>query len=273
MKITLAMGTALLLTALSAQAQETALPLWEVGLAAGLAATPSYPASAERASRALMLPYLVYRGKVLRADRDGVGARLLYSRDVEFDIGLAASLPSRATDSIARQGMDDLGTLIEVGPRLKWTLARPAQHSQLKIELPLRAVFEFNSGVKRQGLVFEPELKYETHDASDDWRLNASASLVLGDQSLNNFFYAVRPEFATAARAAYDARAGLIAKRLSLSTSKKLNPDLRLFGFVRFESYAGAANEGSPLYLKSSATSVGMALTWTLGRSERLAQD
>ena len=273
MKITLAVGAGLLLTALTAQAQETALPLWEVGLAGGLATTPSYPASAERSSRALALPYLVYRGEVLRADREGVGARLLYTRDLEFDIGLAASLPSRSIDSTARMDMPDLGTLIEVGPRLKWTLARPAPGSHLQIELPLRAVLEFNSGVKRQGWVFEPELKYETHDAADDLRMNASASLVLGDRSLNNYFYAVAPEYSTALRTAYEAQAGLIATRLSLSGSKKLNSDLRLFGFVRFESYAGAANQGSPLYRQSSGTSAGLAFAWTLGRSGRLAHD
>lgn len=273
MKITLAIGAGLLLTALTAQAQETALPLWEVGLAGGFAATPSYPAAAERTSRALALPYLVYRGEVLRADREGVGARLIYTRDVEFDIGLAASLPSRSTDSPARTGMPDLGTLIEVGPRLKWIVARPAPGSRLQIELPLRAVLEFNSGVKRQGLVFEPELKYEKHDANDDLRLNASASLVLGDRSLNSYFYGVTPEYSTTLRPAYEAQAGLIATRLSLSGSKKLNPDIRLFGFVRFESYAGAANLNSPLYRQSTGTSVGLAFAWTLGRSERLAHE
>ena len=273
MKTWLAIGTGLLLTALTAKAQEAALPLWEVGLLGGLAATPSYPASAERASRALVLPFLVYRGEILRADREGVGARLVHTRDVEFDVGLAASLPSNSTDSAARQGMPDLGTLIEVGPRLKWIVTRPAPGSRVQIELPLRAVLEFNSGVQRQGLVLEPQLKSETHDVDDDLRMNASASLVFGDRSLNNFFYSVKPEFATTLRPAYEAQAGLISTRLSLSTSKKLNKDIRVFGFLRFESYAGAANQGSPLYRQSSGTSVGLAATWTLGRSDRSAHD
>lgn len=273
MKNTFAIGTILLLTVLNAQGQEASLPLWEVGLLGGLAATPSYPASAERASRGLVLPFLVYRGKVLRADREGVGARLLHMRDVEFDVGMAASLPSNSTDSVARQGMPDLGTLIEVGPRLKWTLTRPAPSSRVLVELPLRAVLEFNSGVKRRGLVFEPQLKYETHDINDDLKMSASAGLVLGDRSLNNFFYAVAPEFATTLRPAYDAQAGLIATRLTLSTSKKLNKDIRVFGLLRFESYAGAANQSSPLYRQSSGTSVGLAATWTLGRSDRSAYD
>jgi hypothetical protein len=56
-----------------------------------------------------------------------------------------------------------------------------------------------------------------------------------------------------------------------LSTSKDLNADVRVFGFVRLESYAGAANQRSPLHRQSSGASVGLALAWTLGRSERSA--
>ncbi len=79
------------------------------------------------------------------------------------------------------------------------------------------------------------------------------------------------PQFSTLSRAAYDAQAGLIASRLSLGSSRHVGPDLRLFGFVRFESYAGAANQASALHQHSGAASVGLAVAWTLGRSESRA--
>ena len=62
----LAAGTIALAPALAA---EPALPLWEAGVFGGTAATPAYPGSSERSTRTLALPYLIYRGKVLRADR------------------------------------------------------------------------------------------------------------------------------------------------------------------------------------------------------------
>ncbi len=273
MKISLAIGLGLLSTSIIAQAQDPTPPLWEAGLLGGFASTPSYPAATDRATRAIVLPYLIYRGEVLRADRDGIGARVVHTDDVEFDIGFAASLPSRATDNAARIGMTDLGTLLEFGPRLKWTLARPSAASRLRVELPLRGVLEFNSGVNAQGVVFEPELIYETRDVAAGWGFSASGSLVWGDRRLNNFFYGVAPQFSTALRPTYEAQAGLIASRLSLSTSRHFGDDLRLFAFVRFESYAGAANQGSPLHLQSSGSSLGLALAWTLGRSEQRAQN
>ena len=79
-----------------------ALPLWEAGVFGGTAVTPSYPGSSERSTRTLALPYLIYRGKVLRADRSGVGARLLNTDKTELDVGLALSLPAQVRATCRR---------------------------------------------------------------------------------------------------------------------------------------------------------------------------
>jgi outer membrane scaffolding protein for murein synthesis (MipA/OmpV family) len=257
----------------AAFAQETGLPLWEAGLVAGGVSTPAYPASSDRSSRALALPFLIYRGEVLRSDRSGIGARLAHTDDYEFDVGFSASLPASSNDVAARQNMPDLGTLLEFGPRMKVTLARPSAGSRVRLIVPVRSVLEFNSGVRGQGVAFEPELAYETRDLSDGWSLSANASLVWGDSQLNQYLYGVSPAYATAARPAYEAQSGLIASRLGLGASTQLGKDVRILGFVRYENYAGSANRNSPLFLQSSGTSYGLWLTWTLGRSEARARD
>jgi len=262
--------------ALGAHAQSEgdgkSLPLWEMGVFAGGVTTPAYPASVERNNRGLVLPVLVYRGEIFRAERGNVGARLVHTEDTEFDIGFAASIPASSNDIAARQGMPDLGTLVEFGPRLKTVLARPNAHSVVRFELPLRSVIEVQGGLRSQGLALEPELTWETRVPASAWRLSTSASLVFGDQRLNRYFYGVPADMATSARPAYDAQAGLIASRLTVSASQGLGPDVRVFGFVRVESYAGSANAGSPLYLRSTGTSAGLGLNWTLGRSEDRAR-
>lgn len=271
MKSNLALGTAILLTVSVAQAQEASAPLWEIGLIGGFAATPTYPAANERTQRAMALPFLIYRGEVLRADRDGLNARVLRNSDLELDIGFSASLPSRASDSVVRQGMADIGTLLELGPRLKWTFARPSSDSRMQLQLPLRAVLELKDGISAQGLIFEPELNFEKRNVGAGWSLGASVGTVFGDHKRNDFFYGVPTQYSNTTRPAYEARAGLISSRLSFSTSKHLGTDWRLFGFVRFENYSGTANQTSPLHLQTNAASVGLALAWTLGRSERRA--
>ena len=273
MKFSTLTSAVLLASTLTAQAQDRNLPMWEVGVVGGILTMPAYPASTERTSRALILPFVLYRGEVLRIDRGTISARVVHAQDYEFDIGFAASLPASSNDIAARSGMPDLGTLVEFGPRLKMVMARPTQGSQVRFELPVRAVLEINQGVRSQGMTVEPELIYETRDLSADWRWSASGSLVWGDRQLNNYFYGVTPEFATPTRSAYEAQAGLIATRLGLSAAKSLTPDVRLYGFVRYERYDNGANRASPLYLQDHGTSVGIGLTWTLSRSERRAAD
>lgn len=264
--VALAMGVSTL-----AHAQTAPLPLWELGAFAGAATTPAYPGSADRASRNLVLPIFVYRGEVFRAERGNVGARLFSSDSAELDVGFAASLPATSDDLTARKGMSDLGTLVEFGPRVKFTLARPAPGTRVQLELPLRAVLEFNNGVRQQGYAFEPELGLEMRDVGAGWSLSATASLVFGDKDLNTYFYGVSAPYATAARPVFDAQSGLITTRLGLSMAKSLTPDLRFFGFVRHELMDGAANKASPLFQQTTGTSVGVGLLWTLARSEKHA--
>lgn len=46
---------------------------------------------------------------VAAALRNGVGARLVHTRDYDFDVGFAASLPLSSSDIAVRRGMPDLG--------------------------------------------------------------------------------------------------------------------------------------------------------------------
>ena len=243
------------------------LPLWEVGLFGGAASTPAYPGSEDRSSRALVLPMVIYRGKVLRADRSGIGARLINTERVELDLGFALSLPARSDDVAARAGMPDLRSLLEFGPRLKVLLAEPTATSRVRLELPLRVPIELKSGFRRQGLVFEPRVVFEAGDGTGKWQADANVGAVFGNARLHQYFYGVEPRYATATRPAYEASGGLLMTRLGLSLSRRLSPDWRVFGFTRYDNYSHASNRESPLFLRNSGLSVGAGFTWTIHRS------
>ncbi|WP_426173333.1 MipA/OmpV family protein [Massilia sp. TWR1-2-2] len=257
---------------LPAAAQQTTLPLWEAGVGGVAASTPAYPGADSRSGRVLAVPFFIYRGEVLRADGSGIGARLVRTDRIEFDVGFAASLPARSDSGAARAGMPNLGFLGEFGPRVKVFLTNPTPTSRLRLDLPLRAVMEFRDGVRRQGTTFEPRLVVETRQPGSPWSYDANLGLVVGDSRINRYFYEVAPQYATATRPAYQADAGLMLVRLGLSTSYKFNDDVRLFGFVRLESYAGAANRDSPLMKKDNDASAGVGFSWTLGRSRTAAR-
>jgi len=249
------------------------LPLWEAGVIGGVVGTPAYPGAAERSSRFIPFPYLIYRGRILRSDQDGIGARLLKSDRVEFDLGFAASLPARSDDIAARRGMPNLGPLGEFGPRVRFKLTRPAPEGQLWFDLPLRAVLEARGGIRKRGWIAEPRLLWEIKGPDDRWNADLHVAAALGDRAINRYFYEVAPIYATPDRAAYAADAGLIEWRLGASGSWKIGRDLRLYAYTRYENFAAAANTGSPLHLRGHGFAGGIGLSWVLARASIAAHD
>jgi outer membrane scaffolding protein for murein synthesis (MipA/OmpV family) len=169
--------------------------------------------------------------------------------------------------------MPDLGTLVEFGPRVKWRLAQIDRDTRLRLEVPLRTVIEARGGLRGQGWTLEPRLVVEKRPAGGLWTAEAHLGAVFGNDKINRYFYEVRPEFATPDRPAYNAGSGLMMVRTGLFATRRLNEDVRLFGFVRYESYAGAANRDSPLMKRATGASAGLGFAWTLGRSTARAHD
>ena len=265
-------GLSLLLGATAWAQSSNNLPLWELGAVAVGVSQQAYPGSAERVQQALALPFFIYRGEVLRLDGGNAGLRAFKTPTWELDIGASGSLGSRASDTVARKGMADLGTLVEFGPRLRWNISRPKPADQWRLDLPLRGVFDLNSALAQRGLAFEPELSF-SHRSREGTSYSASVSGVWADQSMQSMFYSVAPTEVTATRSAYTAQAGLLSLRLAGSVSHLINPDLRLFFYGRVDSVNGAANQASPLVQQNTGASMGLVLSYTWKQSEARASD
>jgi MipA family protein len=248
------------------------LPLWEVGGAAIGVSQQAYPGADEQVKRAIALPYFIYRGEVLRADRETAGLRAFKTPEFEVDVAVAGTFGTRGDGIDARRGMRELGTLVELGPRLRWNLGAAPGGGRWRAEFPLRAVFDLSDGAANRGLSFEPELVFE-RQTRGGLRYSTSISAIVADTRLARTFYEVAPSEATDLRPAYAARSGLVAWRLSASASHGWGPDWRVFGFVRVDSVAGAANEASPLVRRTTGATAGLGLAYTWLRSERRASD
>lgn len=247
------------------------LPLWEVGVGAFGASQQAYPGASEHVRRGLALPFVAYRGKYLRADRETLGVRAIDRPRYEVDIGFAGNFGTPANDSEARRGMPELGTMVEFGPRLKWHFGPVNGGDRLRAEFALRGVFDLDDRFRNKGAAFEPRLVWERDQGP--WRYGASAGALFGDRKLANTFYGVAPADATPDRPAYSAEAGLIALRFGANVSREMTSDLRLFLFGRIDSVAGAANRASPLVKRTVGASIGVGLTYTFARSSQRAND
>lgn len=190
----------------------------------------------------------------------------------ELDVGLAGAFGSENQSIDARQGMRKLGTLVELGPRLKWNLGAGPAGGRLSAEFPARAVLDLSDEAAHRGWSLEPKLTYSNRTAGG-WRYSTSVSAIVADTRLAQTFYEVRSSEATAMRPAYTAESGLVSLRLGTSVSRSLGRDWNLFGFARLDTVAGAANENSPLVRRSTGASVGLGVAYTWMRSERAAFD
>ena len=255
-----------------AASAQTQPPLWEIGAVGFGVSQQAYPGAGQQVNRALALPFVIYRGRYLRADRDGAALRALKTSRFELDIGFAGAFAARSAEIDARRGMPDLGLLVEAGPRLKWNLVQGAAGERLRLELPLRGVFDLDDGAAHRGMSFEPELAV-VHRAEGSWSTSASVSAIVADRRMARTLYEVAPAFALPERPAFQARAGLVAWRLAASFTRRISPDWLIFGFARMDSVAGAANRASPLVRRTTGATLGLGVSYTWRRSERGAED
>ncbi len=183
-------------------AQEKDLPLWEVGGGATFLRVPDYRGSEDVRNYVLPIPWFVYRGEIFRADRDGARARLFDSERVKVHLSVSGSVPVDSDRNRAREGMEDLSPLFELGPVVNVHLWRTDdRRAALDLRLPVRAAFTFRDGVRNVGYVFGPlinlDLRWPSATAPDRWNLGLLVEVPFSDRRLNGYFYDVPAANAT----------------------------------------------------------------------------
>jgi MipA family protein len=245
-------------------------PLWELGLGVAGLRLPDYRGSDQSRSYLLPLPYIVYRGTWLKADRDGARALLFDSQRVKVDVSVAASTPSRSKDNTARQGMPNLDGIGEIGPNLNITLAKStASRWKLDLRLPLRAAVSLTRSPDFVGTTFSPNLNLDIAGVGGGWNLGLLTGPVFADRKYHEYFYGVDPAYATAQRPAYQAHGGYGGWQALAATSRRFG-NMWVGGFVRYDSLRGATFEDSPLVRRSSALTLGFGVSWILATSSEL---
>lgn len=246
-------------------------PLWELGAGVSVLQFPAYRGSEENRLFVLPVPYVVYRGDFLKADRRGLRAAFFDSERAELSLSLAASPPASSEHVDARAGMDDLEPTIELGPSLDLRLARSAdERLRLRARLPLRAGLTVSSRPESTGWQFTPQLTLDWKDPGglDGWTLGLVAGPIFGDRRQHRYFYGVGARDATPQRPAYDAKGGYAGTQFLASMWKRF-PRWWAGAFVRYDTLGGAVFRDSPLVTDRHYLAAGVAMTWLIGESAR----
>ncbi len=249
-------------------------PLWELHLFNSVARLPLYRGSDEHKTYFLPLPYLIYRGKIFQADREGLRGIFYRSEYLETTFSFYGNPPADDDDT-AREGIGDLDAIVEAGPALKWFFLGRHPRKYLYIAPALRWTASVgipdNLKTRHRGYRFLASLiyHYEPTWQNNRWQFDTNLEINFADQRYHGYFYDVPPEHAHPNRPAYEAGGGFGGIMLSGSVSHRFNDKFSLVVYGRWETLAGAVYQDSPLVETDNNFIGAAALNWQLYSSKK----
>lgn len=269
--VLLSVALSALLSAKRLEAEE--LPLWELGLGIGGIHQPYYIGSKQNRSIVFPAPLPIYRGDIFKSDDQGTRADLLensiYRLSVSGDFGFA--VPSDDVD--IREGMDDIGSVLQIGPSLEIKL-RETERANWSVVLPMRANLELSrDGLQETGFTFAPTLYYTRFFAIGglNWRGRFSLGASFASSDFHDLYYGVSERFATDERQQYRADGGFSGLRAQVSF-RSINRKRLWLGFLRFDDIAGATFNDSPLVETTGGVTVGFIYSRMFWRSKVMVE-
>lgn len=247
-------------------------PLLEFGLGVGAVAFEDYRGSDTSHVYPLPVPYLVYNGKFLKADRDGVRGTLFNQDRVELNLSVNATTPVRSDRE--RSGMPDLRPTVEVGPSFELHVWR-SDDARIKLDfrMPLRAAFTVQASPRMIGWTFTPRFNLDIADpfGFSGWKLGLLAGPLFADRRYDDYFYTVATQYATTLRPAYQATGGYAGTQTTAALSKRF-PHFWVGAYVRYDTLSGAAFIDSPLVQSRRYWAGGVGISWMIHRSSTMVE-
>jgi MipA family protein len=247
-------------------------PLWEFGLGVGAIAFEDYRGSDTVHAFPVPVPYFVYNGKFLKADRDGVRGTL-FNQDW-FEINLSFNLTTPVRNDAERNGMPDLKSTVELGPSFDFHLFR-SEDAKFKFDLrmPLRAAATVEGSPQVIGWTFTPRFALDIADpwGGAGWNLGLLAGPLFADRRYNQYFYSVDSQYATPSRPEFQASGGYAGTQTITALSKRY-PKFWVGAYMRYDTLAGAVFLDSPLVQRKSYWSAGFGFAWMLRKSSRMVE-
>jgi MipA family protein len=260
-------AAAVLAACLAAPLHADERPLWEIGLGAGAIAFEDYRGSNTTHAYPLPVPYVLYNGKFLKADRDGVRGTLFNQNWLEINLSFNLTTPVR--NDRERSGMPDLKSTVEMGPAFNFHLFR-SESGKVKFDLrmPIRAAATVESSPRIIGWTFTPHFNVDIKDpfGLPGWHLGLLAGPLFADRRYHEYFYSVAPQFATASRPEFQASGGYAGTQTLTAISKRY-PKFWVGAYMRYDTLAGAAFVDSPLVQRKSYWTGGFGFAWMIKQS------
>jgi MipA family protein len=247
--------------------------LWEFGMGVGAIEFPDYRGSDEMHVYPVPVPYFVYRGRFLKADRDGVRGELFDRRYAELSISVNGTIPVNSEDNEARRGMPDLKPTFELGPSLELHVWRSTdERVKLDVVMPVRVPITIESSPQSLQWTFAPRVNIDFDNVGrSGWNFGAGIGPVFAADGFHDYYYSVPARFATPTRPEYHADGGYSGMHALVGLSKRF-PNYWVGAFLRYDWLGDAQFEDSPLVRTKRSIAGGFGVAWMIRESKRRVQ-
>ena len=230
---------------------------WALGLGTGWLS--DYPGAAQ--GRIRFLPFPVYRGSVFRIDRiSGVSGDVYNNSKLDFSWNFIFQFPTESDQIPVRQGMPDLDWLLSLGPQFKYYFYRSSHH-KLFFRIPVRinTCTNFSQRTRFCGVAFNPGLRHamwvpDWGEFTFRWEAFSHSS------EFQQYFFEVQPQYATAARPTFHARAGFLGFVYGMFHTLPFD-GWNISTALNLYDYSLAINDESPLFVHKTNYAVFVAIT------------
>ena len=244
----------------------SAKPLIEAGMGIGSVVLPHYLGSDQTSRYTIPIPYLIYRGDLVNADRSGLQGFIYNSEKLDLRLSFGGALPVNSEDNTAREGMENLDLMVEIGPNLEYQLLK-TDNQLLRLDFPFRAAFTLGSPFMHyQGWTTNPGLHHiwEKHNL----RLTTTAGLVFSDAKYHAYIYDVSAEDVLDDRPLYESKRGFTGSRRGLAAKYQWH-ELVVGANIHYYNLKNARNLDSPLIKQTDYTSFGLYFAWIFFQSSQ----
>lgn len=242
-------------------------PLWEFGIGVAGVYNPDYLGADQETDYILPIPFINYRGELIRADRDGIRGFIYESEKLNLNLSFSGSLPINSKDNRSRDGMADLDLMLEAGPTLQYQLFKNDRYL-LRADWPIRGGFSVgNKFMAYQGWTTNPRLHHEMD--LNHWKLTTTFGPVFSNSRYHGFYYDVGRQDVRPGRDYYQSDNGYTGTRLSTGIKRRIG-DYFVAGKLTYYNLDGASNEDSPLVKKNDYFGVSVVLVWVFSQSNTM---
>ena len=264
------LAAALLTAALwSAPIRAAQEPLWELGLGIGAFGYSDYRGADSSHAYPIPIPYIVYNGEFLKADKDGLHGALL--RHDWFELTLSFDATTPVSNDRTRNGMTQLKPTAETGFSLDFHLWRN-DVMKVTFQIPVRSVFTIQAPPRSIGWTLTPGFDVKIDDPRlGGWKQEFFTGPLFANKHYNDYFYSVPAQNATPYRPEYQAPEGYAGTQFNWTFTKRF-PKYWVGVYVRYDTLSGAVFGDSPLVRRNYYWNAGLGFAWILGQSSQMVE-